>query len=816
MFFNMFKTALRTFIRNKTFSIVNVLGLSIGISAALVMFLIVYHEYSFDRFAPGAGRIYRVVIDAKFNGTEGHSAGVQAPLSDAIQREMNGIELTVPVMQFQGDATANVAIPTQRGEAVVYKKQQGVVFTNNHYFQLLAYHFVAGAPATALAEPFAVVLTKSRARQYFPNLQPAQVVGRQITYNDELRTTIAGVVDDLAHNSSLSNTDFISFATIAKTHLQDNFMMNVWNDWMAYSQVYIKLDAGTRAATTELQLNKLLLKYNKEAYRDEANYFRLHLQPLSDIHFNGNYPGVGQRVANRSTLRGLLAIAAFLLLLGCINFINLTTAQSGKRAKEIGIRKTLGSSKKQLIWQFLCETFFITTLATFFSVVLTPLLLYVFADLLPPGLHFNLLQQPWLMLFLLVLVIAVSLLAGIYPALIISGYRPVLVLKSQAYVSAGQTRSAWVRKTLTVTQFVIAQVFIIGTLIVSKQINYGLHADLGFQKDAIVTFQLPNRDTTGNAKYLLQQVRSVPGVQMASAGFLSPANVGVAFTNVTYPPHPNIGANIQIRWGDTAYLRVYGIHLLAGRNVQPSDTIREFIINEALARLLGFQNPANAINQNLVFNNKNVPIVGVMQNFHDQSMHMGISPLVFGGSSGTTFHVRLQPNTPGSDLWPRVINQLGAAYHKSYPQEEFSYTFFDETLASMYQSEIQTARLLRWATGLAILISCLGLLALVIFVTTARTREIGIRKILGASVAAIVSILSTGFMGLVLLAFIIAAPIAWWASDQWLQNFAYRTPISWWVFALSGAGMLLLALLTLSVQTIRAAVVNPVKSLRTE
>lgn len=817
MLINHFKTAFRNFRHNKIFSAINVIGLAIGISASLVIFLIVYYEYSYDRFEKDKDRIYRVVIDAKFNGVAGHSTGVQAPLSAAIQNEVTGVELTVPLMQFQGDATATVTVTNKAlPSPVIFKKQPGIVFTNRQYFQLLTYKWIAGSPKESLQEPFSVVLTQSRSQQYFPGISPQNIIGRQINYNDNLTATVSGIVQNLNEQTTFSASEFISFATIAKTNLQKEFMMDVWNDWMAYSQLYIKLSKNISPDGIQLQLKNLLNKYDKNANKDAANTLAFHLQPLSDIHFDRNYPAVGGRIADRSTLYGLLAIAAFLLLLGCINFINLTTAEASRRAKEIGIRKTMGGSKKNLVFQFLTETFFITTIATVLSVIITPFLLKIFADFIPEGLHFDLIHQPSILVFLLLLIIIVSFLSGLYPALILSGFKPVLVLKNQAYTGSAQTRNAWVRKTLTVSQFIIAQFFVIATLMVSKQINYSLNADMGFSTNGIITFDTPRDTVASHNQQLLNEINAIPEVEIASSGFMSPADQGVAYTNISYAEKKDIKANIQIRWGDPNYLKVYKIKLLAGRDVEPSDTMKEFIINDAYSKLLGFKKPENAIGQQLSFNGKMMPIVGVMQDFREGSTHSLIDPLVFAGSNGSTFHIRLKPNTPGGSTWKNGITKIQKAYKKIYPEADFDYKFVDDKIASLYKTEIHTASLLGWATGLAILISCLGLLGLVIFTTNSRTKEIGVRKVLGASVMQITSVLSKDFMKLVFIGFVIAAPLAYWATYKWLQDFAYRTSMSWWVFVLSGLAMLLIALITLSMQTIKAARANPVDSLRSE
>jgi putative ABC transport system permease protein len=820
MFKNYFTVALRNFRRNKIFSSINVLGLSIGISASLVIFLIVYFEMSFDKFEKDSDRIFRVVMDVKYNGDDGHGPAVPAPLSEAIHNEVSGVDASVPVMQFQGESTAKVTIASSNSDkTTIFKDQPDIVFTDGQYFDLLPFQWIVGSAQTALNEPFSVVISERRAKQYFPNISLTDIPGKTIIYNDELKMTVTGVVKNLNDRTDFTSEEFISFPTIAKTNLQKNFMMDVWNDWMAYSKVYVKLSKGSSVASTEAQLLTLIKKYNKDANKDKNNTMIFRLQPLNDIHFNTTYAGYGMRTANRSTLYGLFAIAVFLLLLGCINFINLTTAQASQRAKEIGIRKTIGSSKKQLIIQFLSETFFVTCIATIVSVLITPFLLKIFADFMPPGLHFDLWHQPSVMIFLFLITITVSFLSGLYPALILAGFKPVSVLKNQSLASPGQSRNAWVRKTLTVCQFVIAQFFIIGTFMVSKQIHYTLNADLGFRKDAILNFEMPRDTSRSHHAQLMDEIKAIPEIQMASMGFLPPAMEGAAFTNIKYDDAKKESKiNVQIRWGDTNYIKVYQIKLLAGRNVAASDSTQELLINETYAKALGFQHPEEAINKVLTLGNgKKCPVVGVMNDFHERSLHGSIGPIVFEyNKRADIFHILLKPENEEATIWPAAIAKITKAYKSIYPDNDFTYTFLDDTIAKFYTSEQQTSGLLKWATGLAILISCLGLLGLVIYTTNIRTKEIGIRKIFGASVTNIVTILSKDFVKLVILAFVIATPIAWWAANKWMENFAYRTSMSWWVFAISGALMILISLVTLSVQIIKAAMANPVKSLRTE
>jgi ABC-type antimicrobial peptide transport system permease subunit len=740
-------------------------------------------------------------------------------LARAIKQEVTGVQQVIPIMQFQGntEATVKVKRPHSSKETVL-KNQPGIVFTNPQYFSLVPFQWVGGSPKEALKDPFSVVITESRAHEYFPSLATSDIIGKQITYNDDVTATISGIVKDLDKQTVFTGKEFISYATIIQTHLQDRFMMNVWDDWMAYSQLYIKLAANKSPSQIEAQLKALFTKYDKnDPHQAMAKALYFHLQPLNDVHFNNLYASPGLRIADKTTLYGLLGIAAFLLLLGSINFVNLTTANAAHRAKEIGIRKTMGSSRKQLVWQFLSETFLITLVATLLSVCLTPLLFSLFSGYIPEGLHIDFLQKPVILLFLLLLTIFVSFISGLYPAIILSGYKPVLVLRGQSSQNNGETRQAWVRKTLTVSQFVVAQFFIIVTIMVSKQINYSLNTDLGFKnKEGIITFDIPRDTVASHTQQLLNEINAIPEVEVASSGFLSPSDNGVALTNVSYAPRKDIQPQVQLRWGNPSYLNVYGIQLLTGRNVAPSDSFREFLINETYAKLLGFKKPEDAIGKQLTFNNKSMPIVGVMQDFHDQSMRSPIFPLVFTDGNGSTFHVRLRPNIAGTETWKKGIAKIQKDFHELYPSEDFNYKFYDETIASMYKSELQTASLLSWATGLAIFISCLGLLGLVIYTINSRTKEIGIRKILGATITNLVAILTTDFMKLVIIGFLIAAPLAWWAIHEWLMDYTYRTPVSWWVFLLSGSAMLVAALITLSIQTVKAAMANPVKSLKTE
>ena len=450
-----------------------------------------------------------------------------------------------------------------------------------------------------------------------------------------------------------------------------------------------------------------------------------------------------------------------------------------------------------------------------------PLLLKIFSDFIPPGLSLETIKQPIVIGFIITLVILVSVFAGVYPALVLSQYKPVTVLKNVAFANTSQSRRVWIRKTLTMSQFVIAQFFIIATLIVGKQIRYSLNREMGFNKDAIVTFVTPfDIENPGSKqKLLMEKIRAIPGIEKLSLSQQPPASSSTSISTMKFMDNgKETEASVTIKQVDTAYFDLYEMKLLAGHNLTASDTVKEYVINETYSRLLGFNNPRDIIGKVLNPQDSKIPIVGVIADFQTKSTHDVIPPLAFTcqQKGHTRFHIALPQNSNKAQGWSNTIAGMGRAFKDIYPEEDFKYSFVDEDIANFYKKEQDISRLLNWSAGLAVFISCLGLLGLVIYTTTQRVKEIGVRKVLGASVSQIVTLLSKDFLQLVMLAFIIAAPLAWWAMNKWLEDFAYRTSISWWVFAVCGLSMMIIALLTLGMQTVRSATANPVKSLRTE
>jgi predicted permease len=816
MFKNYFTIAIRTLWKSKVFSSINVLGLAIGISASLVIYLLVNYHFTFDKFEKDNNRIYRVVSNFSFSGEEYHNSGVTDPMASAVRKEVTGLNAVVPFRTWNDDA--KISVPVSKKEPNIFKHQKNIIFADSNYFNLISYTWIAGSPKTSLRNPYETVLTESNAKLYFPNLSPTQVVGKEIFFNDTVRATISGVVKDTKENTDFTFKTFMAYATLEKTSLKPENWER-WDNTNGAQQLFVKLSAGTGPSQIEKQIARLYKKYTKKDPDDHSVTWHT-LQPLSDLHFNADYSAYDSPTGNKPTLYGLLAVAAFLLILGCINFINLTTAHASQRAKEIGIRKTMGGSKKQLIVQFLSETFLLTFIATVLSVVLTPLILKAFAGFIPKDLHFSLTEQPGIILFLVALMVVVTLLSGFYPAIILSGYKPVLVLKNQAYAGTGKTRKAWLRKSLTISQFVIAQVFIMATILVSKQIHYSLNKDMGFKKDAIIYFNTNYYDTVSNHKaILMDRLKAIPGIAMVSLCTNPPSSNNTWSGTMKYKDGKReIESDVQQKYGDSNYIKLYGLKLLAGKNITTTDTVTSYLINETFAHILGFQKPQQAIGKYIEWSDKQIPITGVVSDFIQRSLHESVKPLAIASWNNPerNFSIALQPQNEAGTAWKNTITKIEKAFKEVYPEDDFEYSFFDKDIAKYYRAEQNISSLLKWTAGLAIFISCLGLLGLVIYTTTQRTKEIGVRKVLGASVSQIVSLISKDFILLVLFAFLIATPVAWIGMNRWLQNFAFRTEISWWIFLSGAAIMIVIALLTLGFQTIKAAIANPVKSLRTE
>jgi len=746
----------------------------------------------------------------EFDGQEGHNVGVPKPLGQAIAAEVPGVAKVVPVA---ADYKEQVTIPQVQGEPKTFKSPDCLVKTNRSYFDLLPYHWLAGNPKQALEAPNKVVLTQSRAEKYFPKMAMEDIIGKTLIYNDTVSMEVSGIVKDLGFPTSFYGKEFLPLPI-------DYPMQSDWGSTSSNDKLYVMLDQHNQQALIQQKIDAISRKNTAVLFQKWRFSRKQELIPITDMHFTVEYGESNVHKANKPVLMGLIGVAAFLLLLAIINFVNLSTAQLPQKAKEIGVRKTMGSPRQQLIMQFLAETFIICLLAGLLSLFLTYLFNFSFKDLLPENMD-EYTRYDQLGYFLVLFLIVTTILAGGYPAWVITKVNPIQTLRNQMAVHIGRA-SFSLRKALIVFQFVIAMLFIVSAIIVGQQLTYTLNKDLGFNKEAVLLVNIPwkkVRKDKGTKFTLLQELRALKGIKEVAMGS-APLSSSFNSSNYDYRPTDTVQKKelqLYIKNIGEHYLSLYQMKLLAGRDLAPSDTVQEYLINETAMRSLGFKNPQEAIGQFIGEQDRpSYPIAGVIRDFHDGNFYKAIDPLVLltRKQDLSTYNIKLDPHH--TENWQAIIKAIEKRWQAFYPEDSFEYKFYDRQIGELYEQEHQMSRIINLATAVAILISCLGLLGLVTLTAYQRTKEIGIRKVLGASVVGIVQLLSKDFLKLVLLAIVIASPLAWWAMQKWLQGFAYRVDIHWWVFVSAGVTAILIALITLSFQAIKAAVANPVKSLRNE
>ncbi|MDT0644540.1 FtsX-like permease family protein [Zunongwangia sp. F363] len=808
---NYFKIAWRTIQKNKLFSAINILSLAIGLSTSFVIGLMVYYEFSFDNFHPDKEKIYRVVTN--FERPEGNDVnrGVSKPLKKTMNN-ISGVETASLFLTYEP-----LKISTGENDKI-YNNPENVIFTDENYFKIFQYKWLAGNKNDALKAPNEIVITKERADKYFPGINAQEIIGKTLVYNDSINTKIKGIVSEFRKNTDIIFQEFISLPTAKQSYLRETLADDSWHSTNSASQLFLKINSNSGRKNIQQQLDKISLEYSSKESLREGRKRTFQLQALKELHFSEKY-GIfdyGHDAASKKVLLSLGAVAMFLLLLGSINFINLSTSQATQRAKEIGIRKTMGSSRKQLIFQFLSETFLLTLIAGLCSVIIGILLLKIFNEFIPESLNYQLFFKPEIILGIAGILVLISLLSGIYPALILSNFSTTSVLRNKT----GTGNNISIRRYLTVFQFTIAQVLVIMTLLVSKQLHYALSKDMGFKTSAIAFVRTPWKENDFNKKLRLENsLKNDPKISKISLGGSPPASTSLHSTGISFfKNEQEIKIPLELIYGDPDYLDLYNINLLAGRKPL-NDTIQEYVVNETFMHRVGYKSPENLINKNLVKNGKNYVIVGVMPDFNQRSLKSTIHPMAFVPdysretvSQFNTVHFLFNETTDLSE----TISDIENKWKSIYPDSDFEIRFMDQTIANFYEKERSTRKLLAWATGLAILISILGLLGLVIYSTEKRAKEIGIRKVLGASIAKLNFLLCRDFIVPIAIAYLIALPSAIWGIRIWLQDFAYKATMSWWIFALSGIGMVLIALIVVSVKTVSTAMKNPVKTLKIE
>lgn len=812
--------AWRNILKKKAFSIINIIGLSLGLAASMIIYLIVSYEMSFDKYVRDKDRIYRVTSSMKFPGMNFDNAGIPVPLILAAPSTLTGIDLFAPISTPNGEIKVSISVNQEK--PFVIHDQQHIVYTNEKYLELFEHTWLAGNKNTALREPFAAVLTLKRSRDYFGIIDPKDIIGKTITYQDSIPCTVTGIIADKIQNSDFTFEEYISYTTLASTGLKNDLGWDEWGSVSSANQLLIKLSAGTFPGAVTKGFQELFNKNQKDAYLSNT----IGLQPLADVHYNSTYGNFSERVANKKVVYGLLLIACILLLLGIINFINLTTAQSVLRAKEIGVRKSIGSTKSQLIIQFLGETFLLTILATFLSCLLVPGLLKIFADFIPPGIQYKSLYTFTTIGFIISLVVLVSFLAGIYPAIILSNFKPVAVLKNHMLSANNEGRNVLMRKSLTLTQFVIAQVFVISSLLISAQIKYMISKDLGFKTKGVLSVRTPSKmadsddplQAVSKREVLLQKLKAIPEIEIVCLAGSPPATQNFNVSTIKYKNEAKeVEASVHVKNADDDFFKLFEMSLAAGRFPRRSDTISEYVINENLVKEFGFKSADEAIGKFLERGAMQIPIVGVIHDYYFRSLHLPMQSLAFYSEATRQnyFHIKLKGPNDEYPI-PVVVSKIESQFKEIYPGEDFRYSFMEESVQKFYAAEQKTLKLVNWATGAAILISCLGMLGLIMYTTTQRKKEIGIRKIVGAGILQIIRLISLDFIKIILLALIIACPIILLFMNKWLREFAFHIQISLKAFLIGGGFMLIIATLTLAYQTIKAAIENPVHSIKNE
>lgn len=817
MFKNYMKIALRNLRKRKGFAFINIAGLGIGMACSVLILLYVQHELSYDLFHEHADDIYRVERDVTFHQERGVYPVTAHPYAPALEAEFPEIATTTRIWTTNTD--------------FLDKKQQynraRLFYADSSFFDVFTFSLLHGDKATALREPFSVVLTESQAKRYFPERDP---IGQTLTmqWGKDYDMKVTGVIADVPENSHMHFDAIASYSTVYSIFGQQS--MNVWFSNNIYT--YLRLQPGSNPATLEAKLPAWQEKYMGNRARelmghgvDITKIVQLKLKPMTDIHLYSNLEHEIEPNSDITTVYIFSAVALLILLIACINFMNLSTARSMDRAKEVGLRKVVGAERARLIAQFLCESVIMAFLALLLAVGLIELLLPVFGSLTGKTLEMHYLNNPTGLLALVALAAFVGVISGSYPAFFLSGFRPIAVLKGKF---AGNKQGVLLRKILVVMQFAISIALIIGTVVVMQQLDFLRSKQLGFDKEHTVIIPINDANLKpSHIEAVKQEIGKNPAVVSVATGNKVPGDrqfSDTMFRKDNTGQHAEDMVNMQYYFVSHDYLSTLGVEMAAGRSFSrefSTDASSAYILNEAAVRKLNWGSPEEAVGRKFArvtgtepkMTFKDGQIIGVVKDFHFKSLHQKIEPIVLELSSGAYNYVlaRIRPENI-----PQTLEFLQETMRRFSPNYPFDYFFQDAYFESLYRSEERMRQIFGYFTFLAIFIACLGLFGLASFSAEQRTKEVGIRKVLGATVTSIVGLLSKDFLRLVLVAFVVAAPVAYLAMNRWLADFAYRIDIGWWVFLLAGGLAFVIAVLTVSTQAVRSAMTNPADSLRYE
>ncbi|MEJ7645905.1 MAG: ABC transporter permease [Chryseolinea sp.] len=791
---NFFAVSIRNILRYRAFSVMNIAGLTLGIACAHFIFLVVQFEKSYDRYHTNAGRIYRINGGAPNTPDEEFDTGTPASLAPLLRDEFPEIETTAVAFKMNPESS-QVEFNHE------LTRVKGLYYTTPEIFQILNFSWVQGSPEKSLRAANQAVVSESIESQYFNG----DAMGKILRVNGDTDVQIAGIIKDPPLNSDFPFHVVISHATLEK---DPQFMNGGLDGWNSSYQTYVLLKQRTKPESINAKLTAMIIKRLGKEQAEKFLSFRL--MPLSDIHFVlGNF---NDRIISTSTLTTLSMIGVFILLIACINFTNLASAQAIRRSREVGIRKTLGSSRRYIIMQFLGETFVVTFVALMLSFILVSNLVLASENLTEIPLTQDLLTQPSSLLFLLSVLVCVTLLSAFYPAFIMSGFRPAEALKSGN--TSNGTKGFFVRKSLTAFQFVISQVLIICTMIVIRQLDHFNEVPLGFNKEAVLTADIPNADPNIFST-LKNNLLRYPEIKNVTYSLNTPSatinKYWAGFTHTALPDHKPA----EIKFIDSAYFMMFEIERLSGTLVIPADSGKSVVVNEDLLNTIGIQDPEKALGEKVNYWETDATIIGVVRNFQTVSLAEGMHPVILANRPDMFRKVSMKIDLTQASSG---IAHLEKHWKEAFTNYYFTYSFLDQDVATFYKEERKISRLLIAFATVAIMIGCIGLFGLIMLTSIQRTKEIGIRKILGATIANISALLSREFIALVAIAGIIGCPLAYYAMTNWLSGFANKISLleNSWVFVLAVAVGLAFALLTVGIQAFRAASKNPTESLRND
>jgi putative ABC transport system permease protein len=805
---NYIKTAFRSLTKNKGFTAINVLGLALGLATCLLIVFYVFDELSYDRYNTNANRIFRVNEAIKFGGADNKYAVSPPPMAAAMKGDFPEIE---QIARFR-----------MRGGFQVKKGNQNIqensmVYADPAVFNIFTLPAISGNPVDGLKNPHSVVITERAAKKYFNS---TDVVGKVLTFNDTALYKVTAVIKNIPKQSHFDFDFFISMSSLAESR-DDSWFSSNFN-------TYILLRPGADHKALESKFVQFfkthagpqlqsILHLTFEKFEQGGNYFRFTLIPLTDIHLQSSMVGEMGANGNIEYVYMFSAIAVFILLIACVNFMNLSTARSANRAREVGVRKVLGSPRKYLIFQFLAESIMVTLAGAIIAVIAAWLLLPVFNNMADKELTVTPQILAWLVPVLLLIIVVIGMLAGSYPAFFLSGFQPIQVLKGK--LSAG-FKGGNLRSFLVVFQFGISIFLIIGTLVIYNQLKFIQNKDLGYNRNHVLTIW--DVYTLGDkASSFKAEIKQISGVENATlTGALPTTNYGNSSTVFKSAVVDQKNGLLTQEWyADEDYVPTLGLKMVAGRNFsrQMATDTDAVLINESAAKMLGYTNPIGQMiydpTDNKVTKLKPYRIIGVMKDFNFQSLRSNVTPLLlFSGHDLGGLSIRTSTANIAA-----LLSQIKNKWTEFSPNQTLNYSFMDQDFDKLYRSEQRIGGIAIAFTSLAIIIACLGLFGLAAYAAEQRTKEIGIRKVLGASMSTIVGMLSKDFIKLVLISIVIASPFAWYFMTKWfLQSFAYRQDIQWWVVAVAGIAAIIIAFITISFQSIKAALTNPVKSLRSE